>query len=84
MDKMFTFNIQFSNKILEDLDEVEFCAHTWDEALTLYYTWLERDCGENPDKFDILSQEVVYNEHDAEYYGDEYGTPQDYADMMAE
>lgn len=84
MDKIFTFNIQFSNKILEDIDEIEFCAHTWDEALTLFYDWLYKEHGREPDEFDIVRQDVVYNKEDADYYKDDYGTPQDYADMMAD
>lgn len=84
MDKTFTFNIQFSNKALDDLDEIEFCAHSWDEALTLFYEWLRKDCGREPDEFDIVHQDVVYNQSDSDYYGAEYGTPQDYSDIMAE
>ena len=68
---MKTYSFAFVNRGEED--EIEFCAHTPEEAIKLYRDWCIDDEGLQyvPD-FKIRQ---VYNSDDAREYGAEYEAP---------
>lgn len=75
MYKIFTFRFYYDEPA-DDFGEIEFCAESFDEAYGLFKEWAIHDEGcPNPNYTDC---EVVYNADDAEEYGDEYGTPEEY------
>ena len=76
MDKIYTFQINFSANKTEDV--IQFCAETREEAESLFEYWCTED--EKAEKtYSVSSIEVVYNDEDAKCYGDLYGTPEEYS-----
>lgn len=75
--KTFTFQFNFANPKTKSDDEIQFCAETQLEAISLFSNWALVD--EHMDKVPEISDiQVVYNKEDADEYGDKYGLPEEY------
>lgn len=74
---MFTFAISYDETI-DGFGIIQFCAQTKDEAITLFKEWCKTDL--KNENIDITKIEVIYNENDANEYGDEYMTPEHYVE----
>lgn len=76
-NKIFTFQFSFVNPKTNKNDETQFCAETQLEAINLFSDWcLSDEKMSNVPKIDSIN--IVYNQADADEYGDEYGTPEEY------
>jgi hypothetical protein len=76
-NKMFTFRFSFDNNGRPD--EIEFCASTQKEAIYLFNDWCRTQ--NNMDKLpDVSNIDIVYNQYDADEYGNDYGKPEEYAE----
>lgn len=77
MGKIYTFEFHFINPDTNKNDQTQFCAATQLEAITLYQTWCQCDA-----KFKFIPEptsiDIVFNQDDADEYGDDYGKPEDY------
>lgn len=76
--RMYTFSFAYVN-VFGYEDTIQFCAPNYDEAEELFNDW----CIENNVNAQIEDYEVVFEESDADYYGTDYGTPEQYALMAA-
>ena len=77
--KIYTFEYTFKNPDYpenNELDATQFCTETKREADRLFKDFLKEE-GLSAD-IKPENVEVVYNEDDAEEYGKDYGTPDDY------
>lgn len=74
-DKIFTFEIVYNGN--DGYNNIQFCAKTKSEAIILFYTWCRQD-NFMAKPFPICFTAVVFNQSDADEYGDEYGTPDEY------
>lgn len=79
MEKLFTFQFTFVNPETNARDETQFCASSQMEAISLFTTWCQLDMHFKtvPTPSNI---EVVYNQSDADEYGNNYGKPEEYKD----
>lgn len=76
-NKIFTFQFEFTNPKTNKDDQIQFCAETQLEAIRLFSDWaLSDEKMKKVPKIDDI--ELVYNQNDADEYGDEYGTPEEY------
>lgn len=76
-NKVFTFEIGFMNPKTNQPDQTQFCANNGTEAIALFNDWCKTD--EHMDKpADITSVNIVFNQDDADEYGSDYGTPDEY------
>lgn len=76
MEKIYTF--EFTYTIDDEYDEIQFCAHTDEEAYELYENWLNENhigCGRD---YVLIDCCVINNMYDADEYGEEYGTREEY------
>lgn len=76
MDKMYTFQFDFKDPDWND-DETQFCAENYDEACSLFESWYLENFRTNIPVREYETS-VVYNDDDADEYGDRYGTPEEY------
>lgn len=76
MNKIFTFEITYEKKV-DDFGTIHFNAYTKKEALELWENYCEDIFGR---KVPVISIEVVYEKSDFRYYGDSYGTPEEYTE----
>lgn len=77
MDKMKTYEFTWVNAY-EKEDSTQFCAMTDIEATFLFVSF----CEEND--IDILRDEnfkIVWNDEDAEYYGEDYITKEEFEEL---
>ena len=77
MDKMKTYEFEWVN-IDEKEDSTQFCAMKDIEATFLFVSF----CEEN--NIDILRDEnfkIVWNDEDAEYYGEDYITKEEFEEL---
>lgn len=72
---MFTFEINYDTQI-DNFGVIQFCAKTKNEAIQLFKNWCKTDLKRTD--IEITNIEVVYNDADADEYGNEYLTPDDY------
>ena len=73
--KIFTFQFTFEHEEDRREDEIQFCAHNLAEADGLFYFWAKHDQYED---ITWIRFEVVYNQADADRYGQNYGKPEEY------
>lgn len=71
MMKTYQFNFSVDGK----RDEVQFCHSSIQEAIDLFREFVFENYGYDTD-IDIHAITRVYNKDDHEYYGDEYGVPE--------
>lgn len=76
-EKQFTFEFHFTNPTTGRSDEIQFCASTQSEAISLFTAWCQQDANfkKVPDPNSI---NVVFNKDDADELGENYGTPEEY------
>ena len=75
-EKVFTFKFTFTANGKED--SAEFCAHSVAEAERFFEEWFLNENESNTGEIPFYEVEVVYNEEDADDYGNRYGTPEDH------
>lgn len=76
--KMFTFEFNYNFED-DNFHSITFCAHTDREALRLFNDYFACEYNREAD-YDSVS--VVYNEDDADEYGDNYGTPEEFEERQ--
>ena len=67
----YTFEFVFTHPATNKEDEIQFCAETLQEAVSLFETWCKAD--EKLDKTPSFTVRMIYNAEDAEEYGENYG-----------
>lgn len=76
-NKIFTFQFSFVNPNTNREDKTQFCAENQLEAINLFSDWcLSDEKMAHVPKINNIT--VVYNQYDADEYGNEYGTPDEY------
>ena len=73
--KIFTFSIEYDG--FDKFGNIEFCAKSKSEAINLFNNWCIND-NHMTSPIPIINITTVYNEYDANEYGDLYGTPNEY------
>lgn len=66
---IFTYLIKYDG--IDDFGSIEFCAESRNEAINLFNQWCADD-NKMLAPVPIKSIETIYNDNDAEEYGDEY------------
>lgn len=67
---IYTYLIQYDG--FDGFGSIDFCAENRKEAINLFNQWCVND-NKMPAPVPIKSIETIYNDDDAEEYGDEYG-----------
>lgn len=67
---IFTYLIQYDG--IDGFGSIDFCAENKKEAISLFNQWCVDD-NKMLAPVPIKSIEIIYNDDDAQEYGDEYG-----------
>ena len=77
MTKTFTFEFHFVDPKTNKEDEIQFCGETQLEAISLFSNWAL--CDDRMKQYPKITDiRIVFNQQDADEYGDEYGLPDEY------